>query len=263
MTKTITQAVWQTLQAELPRDALITDPVELIAYEIDGSLGVGQPHGVALPRNIDEVLTVVKWAAENGIPVVARGAGTGLSGGAISPQGGVMISFARMKQILELDEAGRSAVVESGVIHLTFDEFTRGEVLVVDGAPDEEFLHVQGIGNRKLSDLIILDRSNLHPGVYVMDLSTGEWLRVSKVDECLWVTAGKNGPFRSPSEFKFAVSDGALVEPFVKCVLADGEPDLTLGHLYRLAREGGDRVTVANDRGNEVSYLAERFSMDF
>ena len=125
MTKTITKDIWQTLQAALPGDALVTDPVELIAYEIDGGLGLGQPQGVVLPRNTVEVVTVMKWAAENGVPVVARGAGTGLSGGAIAPQGGVMISFARMKQVLELDEAGRSAVIQPGVVHLTFDEFVK------------------------------------------------------------------------------------------------------------------------------------------
>jgi D-lactate dehydrogenase (cytochrome) len=124
MTKTITQEVWKTLQAILPKDALVTDPVELIAYEIDGSLGLGEPHGVALPRNTDEVAALMKWADKNDAPIVARGAGTGLSGGAVA-EGGVMISFARMKQVLELDEAGRSAVVQPGVVHLAFDEFVK------------------------------------------------------------------------------------------------------------------------------------------
>jgi D-lactate dehydrogenase (cytochrome) len=124
MTKTINQDIWKTLQTALPKDALVTDPVELIAYEIDGSLGLGEPHGVALPRSTDEVVTLMKWAYKNGVQVVARGAGTGLSGGAVA-NGGVMISFARMKQVLELDETGRSAVVQPGVVHLVFDEFVK------------------------------------------------------------------------------------------------------------------------------------------
>ncbi len=125
MVKTITAPVWQTLKAALPHDGLITDPVELIAYEIDGSLGLGEPQGVALPRRIEEVVALVRWAATHGVPVVARGAGTGLSGGAVAQQGGVTVSFARMKQVLELDEAGRSAVVQPGIVHQTLDEFVK------------------------------------------------------------------------------------------------------------------------------------------
>jgi len=124
MTKTITQEVWRTLQAVLPKDALVTNPVELIAYEIDGSLGLGEPLAVALPRNTYEVVTLMKWAFKNDVPVVARGAGTGLSGGAVA-DGGLMISFARMKQVLELDEIGRSAVVQPGIVHLVFDELVK------------------------------------------------------------------------------------------------------------------------------------------
>jgi len=125
MTKTITQDVWQTLQSALPRDALVTNPVELIAYEIDGSLGLGEPLAVALPRNTNEVVTLMKWATKNGVPVVARGAGTGLSGGAVAIDGGMIISFARMKQVLELDEIGRSAVVQPGIVHLVFDDLVK------------------------------------------------------------------------------------------------------------------------------------------
>jgi D-lactate dehydrogenase (cytochrome) len=124
MTKTITQDVWQTLKTALPRDALVTNPAELIAYEIDGSLGLGEPQCVALPRSTEEVVTIMKWSSKNGVPVVARGAGTGLSGGAVA-DGGMMISFARMMQILELDEMGRSAVIQPGVIHLVFDELVK------------------------------------------------------------------------------------------------------------------------------------------
>jgi hypothetical protein len=149
------------------------------------------------------------------------------------------------------------------VVANPFDEFVAGEVVVVDGAPDIEYLHVQGIGNRKASDLILLDRTNLYPGVLVGDGTTGRWLKVKKVDECLWVTAGVNGPYRSPCEFRFAVSDGSLVEPLTKCVDEEGEPGLTKGHFYPLVSSSDDLVTVVNDDGAESSYMASRFSMDF
>jgi len=125
MINKISQDIWKTLQAVMPGDALVTNPIELIAYEIDGSLGVGSPHGVVLVRNTSDVVTLMKWAAKNSVPVVARGAGTGLSGGAVALNNEIMVSFARMKRILELDEAGRSAIIQPGVIHQTFDEFVR------------------------------------------------------------------------------------------------------------------------------------------
>jgi D-lactate dehydrogenase (cytochrome) len=125
---TITHDALQTLKAILPRDGLITDPMELLTYEVDGSLGLGSPQGVALPRSTDEVIQLVRWADQHGVPIIARGAGTGLSGGAVAVEGGVTLSFARMKQVLELDEVGRSAVVQPGIVHEVFDGFvkTRG-----------------------------------------------------------------------------------------------------------------------------------------
>ncbi len=114
-----------SLRSLLPRDVLVTNPVELIAYELDGSLGHGAAQGVVLPRKTEELVTALRWAAEHDLPVVPRGAGTGLSGGALAPQGGLIVSLARMQKILELDEAGRSVVIQPGIIHQTFDEFVR------------------------------------------------------------------------------------------------------------------------------------------
>lgn len=117
---------WEALRALLPRDGLVTDPVELIAYELDGSLGHGVPQAVVLPRRAEEVVAAVKWAAGRGIPVIPRGAGTGLSGGSVATRGGIIISFARMTRIVEMDEVGRSIVVEPGIVHQVLDEFVKG-----------------------------------------------------------------------------------------------------------------------------------------
>ena len=125
MQRTVSTDDWRALRGALPGNAVVSDPVELIAYEMDGSLGLGQAQGVILPRSTQEVAAVVRWAAARGLPVVARGAGTGLSGGAIASEGGVILSLARMKKITELDEVGRSVVVQPGVVHLTLDEFVR------------------------------------------------------------------------------------------------------------------------------------------
>ncbi|MCX7707911.1 MAG: FAD-binding protein, partial [Anaerolineae bacterium] len=125
MPGTVSPQDWKSLQAMLPAGAVVTNPIELIPYEVDGSLGQGAAQGVVLARATEEVARIVRWAAERKVPVVARGAGTGLSGGAVAPHGGIILSLARMKQILELDEAGRSVVVQPGVVHQTLDEFVK------------------------------------------------------------------------------------------------------------------------------------------
>ncbi len=125
MPTTLSSQDWKSLQAVLPPGAVLTHPIELIPYEVDGSLGEGAAQGVVLARTTEEVARIVRWAAERGLPVIARGAGTGLSGGAVAPHGGVILSLARMKQVVELDEVGRSVVVQPGIVHQTLDEFVK------------------------------------------------------------------------------------------------------------------------------------------
>ncbi len=113
----------------LAADQVVINPVALMTYESDASLDRGRPDAAVFPRSTDEVARVVRWAAENGVPVVARGAGTGLSGGAVAEHGGVILGFSRMNKIIEFDEAGRSVVVEPGVVNLVLDEFVKAKGL--------------------------------------------------------------------------------------------------------------------------------------
>ena len=93
-------------------------PEDLIVFEYDGSVDRAIPTVVVLPRTTEEVSGVVKTAAAHGVPVVARGAGTGLSGGAIAEHGGIVVALTRMTSILEIDEVNRLAVVEPGVVNI-------------------------------------------------------------------------------------------------------------------------------------------------
>ena len=112
--------------SELIRDlvAIVGEPnvvhraEDLIVFEYDGSVDRALPTVVALPRTTAEVSDVVKIAGAHGVPVVARGAGTGLSGGAIAEHGGIVVALTRMTSILEIDEANRLAVVEPGVVNI-------------------------------------------------------------------------------------------------------------------------------------------------
>ena len=91
---------------------------DLALYEYDGSVDKSRPDIVVFPRSTEQVVAIVKLAAKYELPIVGRGAGTGLSGGAIPRAGGIMIGFARMNRIVEIDIANERAVVEPGVVNL-------------------------------------------------------------------------------------------------------------------------------------------------
>ncbi len=97
---------------------VLTSEMELTLYSYDAYLKPSKPDLVVLPDGTDEVARVVKLAYDNGLPVVARGAATSLSGGPVPLKGGVVIHFSRMNRILEIDPQNRTATVEPGVITL-------------------------------------------------------------------------------------------------------------------------------------------------
>ncbi|GAB2665004.1 FAD-linked oxidase C-terminal domain-containing protein [Saccharopolyspora gloriosae] len=103
----------------LPENAVITDPQRRRTYECDGLASYRVvPALVVLPENTEQVQHVVAACAEQQVPFVARGSGTGLSGGALPHSEGVLIVTSKMRRILEVDVANQRAVVEPGVINL-------------------------------------------------------------------------------------------------------------------------------------------------
>jgi glycolate oxidase len=124
---------------------VITEPDQLRVYDCDGLTGWrAQPELVVLPASTGEVQRVVRICAREGIPFVARGAGTGLSGGALPVAEGVVISLARMNRILEIDLASQRVVVEPGVANLDVTK-----AVAADGyfyAPDPSSQQVCTIG---------------------------------------------------------------------------------------------------------------------
>ena len=100
-------------------DAYVIDtPEDLIVFEYDGAVDKATPLAVVIPETAQQVSECVKVARRHELPIVARGAGTGLSGGAIAEHGGVVIAMTRMTKILEVDTENRIAVVEPGVVNL-------------------------------------------------------------------------------------------------------------------------------------------------
>ncbi|MDP9362772.1 MAG: FAD-binding protein [Chloroflexota bacterium] len=118
----------QRLEAILGPGGVFHRPADLLVYEydgsVDGAVDTAMPAAVVLPSTTEQVAAVVRLANEAGLPVTARGAGTGLSGGAVAQQGGIIVGLTRMDRILEIDRHDRTALVEPGVINLELSEAT-------------------------------------------------------------------------------------------------------------------------------------------
>ena len=104
------------------RDAVLDRPEDLMLYEYDAGVRKSTPGAVVFPTNTQQVSEIMRLASANHIPVVGRGAGTGLSGGAISQAGGLVIAFSRMNRILDVDVENARAVVQPGVVNLQLSE---------------------------------------------------------------------------------------------------------------------------------------------
>nr|WP_176573378.1 FAD-linked oxidase C-terminal domain-containing protein [Nonomuraea pusilla] len=133
------------LRELLPHDAVITDPVRLRTYECDGlTYHRATPGVVVLPESAEQIAGVVRLCNETGVPFVARGSGTGLSGGALPREDGVLIVTSKMRRILEIDLPNRRAVVEPGVTNLAITEAVRDQGFYY--APDPSSQQVCSIG---------------------------------------------------------------------------------------------------------------------
>ncbi len=97
---------------------VLHSPYDLMLYEYDASIDRSTPDIVVMPASSEDVAAIVKIAARHKVPVVPRGAGTGLSGGAIPIYGGIVIVFTRMNRILEVDYKNLRAVVQPGLVNL-------------------------------------------------------------------------------------------------------------------------------------------------
>ena len=127
------------------RDGIVSAADERLVYECDMLVYYkGMPDLVVLPRSTAEVVSVVRRCLAAGVPIVPRGSGTGLIGGATAPKGGVMIGLNRMDRILEVDVRNRYAVVEPGVINLDLTRAVEGRGYFF--APDPSSQMVSSIG---------------------------------------------------------------------------------------------------------------------
>ena len=120
------------------------DPEDLAVYAFDAYSEDRLPSAAVLPKDVREVTQVVRIAAECDEPIVARGAGTGLCGGAVPTRGGIVISFAAMNRVLEIDPPNRRARVQPGLINLDLSRAVARHGLFY--APDPSSQKISSLG---------------------------------------------------------------------------------------------------------------------
>jgi glycolate oxidase len=114
----MSRALIQELRGIVGDHYTLIEKEDVIVYEQDGSIFQVMPEIVVVPENVEQVAAVVKAAKGANVAIVPRGSGTGLAGGAVPAEGGIIVSLARLNKILKIDLQNRIAIVEPGVINL-------------------------------------------------------------------------------------------------------------------------------------------------
>ncbi len=138
------EALVRALVGALGASAVLSAPEDLIAFEYDATIERALPEVVVFPTDTEQVAAAVRIAEQYQRPVVPRGSGSGLSGGAVPFTGGVLVVLTKMNRILEIDRANRIAVVQPGVINLQLQEALAPLGLLF--APDPSSQRVCSIG---------------------------------------------------------------------------------------------------------------------
>ncbi|MBK1879123.1 FAD-binding oxidoreductase [Pelagicoccus mobilis] len=135
----------QALESLLSPEQILSSAEDLIVYGYDGTAGLKQrPLAVVFPESAEDVSKVLRLAAERDIPVTTRGSGTGLSGGSIPSENGIVLCLQRMNKILEFDTANLTILVEPGVVTETINQAVSKEGLLYP--PDPGSMKISTIG---------------------------------------------------------------------------------------------------------------------
>jgi glycolate oxidase len=213
-------------------------PEDLSLYEYDGSVDKARPDLVVFPRTTEEVAAIVKIAAAHEVPIVGRGAGTGLSGGAIPVAGGITIGFSRMNRILEIDLANERAVLQPGVVNL--DITLAVQALGYFYAPDPSSQRACTIGGN-----VAENSGGPHTLAYGVTTNHVLGLEFVLADGSVHVTGGKEPD--SPGYDLTGLLTGsegtmALVTKIIVRLMRQPEKVKTLLAVYNSASDAADTV---------------------
>ena len=126
----LTPQLLRALQDIVGPAGLVISAEGRLTYECDmHTFYKGIPDAVVLPESAAQVAAIVRLCRREHVPIVPRGSGTGLIGGAMAPEGGVMVSMTRMNRIVELDFPNRCATVQPGLINLWLSQATRSAAI--------------------------------------------------------------------------------------------------------------------------------------
>lgn len=138
-------AMVRELGSLLSDDRVLSGPAAQLAYDCDAyTVDRSKPMAIVLPESTEEVAAVVKWCVTNQVPFTGRGAGTGLSGGALPALGGVVISTKKLTKILEIDLENRCLLAEAGIANRRLTDAVRADGLHF--APDPSSQSVSTLG---------------------------------------------------------------------------------------------------------------------
>jgi glycolate oxidase len=145
-TKVRYASLGKDLKHLLGQEKVKTEPEDLLAYSSDATryYAQGKPDAVVLAESVDDVVKLIKYADKNVVPVTARGAGSGLSGGSTPIRGGIVLDMKRMNKILEINKGNMTARAESGVVLASFHRAVEKEKLFYP--PDPQSMDVCTLG---------------------------------------------------------------------------------------------------------------------
>lgn len=134
------------LKKRIGKENVKTDAADLLAYASDATHHYikGRPDAVVLPLTVSHVAEIVGYASKRGIPVIPRGAGSGLAGGSTSSRGGILLDMKRMNRVIEINKGNLTAVAEAGVVLAHFHRLVEKERLFYP--PDPQSMAVCTLG---------------------------------------------------------------------------------------------------------------------
>jgi glycolate oxidase len=240
----VNPALLEAVEQIVGKNGYLHRPEDLALYEYDGSVDTGRPDLVVFPRTTEHVVALVKLANQHAIPVIGRGSGTGLSGGAIAREGGMVVGFARMNKIVEIDLENERAVVQPGVVNLDITLAVQGSGYFY--APDPSSQRACTIGGN-----VAENAGGPHTLAY--GVTTNHVLGVEAVlpDGRVVVTGGKApDPAGYDLTGVLTGSEGmlALITKVVVRLMRQPEMVKTILAIYDSADDAGDTVAEITAR---------------